>query len=160
MRKIELDSLDRRILEVIQTDGRVSNADLADKVGLSPSACHRRLRRLEEEGVVEGYAALLSPAAVGRGASVFVSITLDRQQEQDLARFEEQVRTCPEVMECYLMAGDSDYLLRVVVADGADYERLHTQVLTRLPGVARVRSAFTLRTVAKRTALPMALAAD
>lgn len=155
MRKIELDTLDRRILEMIQSDGRISNADLAEKVGLSPSACHRRLRRLEEEGVVEGYAALLNPGAVGRGSSVFVSITLDRQQEQDLARFEAQVRQCPEVMECYLMAGDADYLLRVVVADGADYERLHTQVLTRLPGVARVRSSFTLRTVAKRTALPM-----
>ncbi|QJE72384.1 Lrp/AsnC family transcriptional regulator [Aerophototrophica crusticola] len=155
MRKIELDSLDRRILDCIQADGRVSNADLADKVGLSPSACHRRLRRLEEEGVVEGYVALLNGAALGRGTSVFVQITLDRQQEQDLRAFEARVMECPEVMECYLMAGDSDYLLRVLVADGSDYERLHTQTLTRLPGVARVRSSFTLRTVAKRTALPM-----
>lgn len=155
MRKIELDPLDRRILDCIQADGRVSNADLADKVGLSPSACHRRLRRLEEEGVVEGYVALLNGAALGRGTSVFVQITLDRQQEQDLRAFEARVMECPEVMECYLMAGDSDYLLRVLVADGSDYERLHTQTLTRLPGVARVRSSFTLRTVAKRTALPM-----
>lgn len=155
MRKIELDGLDRRILDAIQGDGRISNADLAERVGLSPSACHRRLRRLEEEGVVEGYVALVSPAALGRGTSVFVQITLDRQQEQDLRAFEAKVMECPEVMECYLMAGDSDYLLRVVVADGADYERLHTQTLTRLPGVARVRSSFTLRTVAKRTAVPM-----
>ncbi|WP_114391924.1 Lrp/AsnC family transcriptional regulator [Oleisolibacter albus] len=154
MRKIDLDSLDHRILEIIQADGRISNADLADAVGLSPSACHRRLRRLEEEGVVEGYVALLNPLALGRGTSVFVQITLDRQQEQDLRAFEARVMECPEVMECYLMAGDSDYMLRVVVADGGDYERLHTQTLTRLPGVARVRSSFTLRTVAKRTTMP------
>lgn len=154
MRKIELDSLDHRILDVIQADGRISNADLAEKVNLSPSACHRRLRRLEEEGVVEGYVALLNPGVVGRGTSVFVSITLDRQQEQDLAAFEAKVRDCPEVMECYLMAGDSDYLLRVLVKGGADYERLHTQTLTRLPGVARVRSSFTLRTVVRSTAIP------
>lgn len=155
MREMEFDAVDRKILSAIQADGRISVADLADKVGLSASACHRRLKRLEDDGVVEGYVALLSPGAMGRGTSVFVSITLDRQQEQDLATFEAKVGECPEVMECYLMAGDSDYLLRVVVADGADYERLHTQVLTRLPGVARVRSSFTLRTVAKRTALPM-----
>ncbi|ACI98192.1 Lrp/AsnC family transcriptional regulator [Rhodospirillum centenum] len=154
MRKIDLDTMDRRILDTVQADGRISNADLADRVGLSPSACHRRLRRLEEEGVVEGYVALLNGGVLGRGMSVFVSITLDRQQEQDLAAFEAKVRECPEVMECYLMAGDSDYLLRVLVQDGADYERLHTQMLTRLPGVARVRSSFTLRTVAKRTAIP------
>ncbi|MFC7331692.1 Lrp/AsnC family transcriptional regulator [Rhodocista pekingensis] len=154
MRKIDLDTMDRRILDTVQADGRISNADLADRVGLSPSACHRRLRRLEEEGVVEGYVALLNGGVLGRGMSVFVSITLDRQQEQDLAAFEAKVRDCPEVMECYLMAGDSDYLLRVLVQDGADYERLHTQMLTRLPGVARVRSSFTLRTVAKRTAIP------
>ncbi|MFM2042623.1 MAG: leucine-responsive regulatory protein [Pseudomonadota bacterium] len=155
MRAIDFDAVDRKILSHIQADGRISVADLAEKVGLSASACHRRLKRLEEEGVVEGYTALLNPAALGRGMSVFVSITLDRQQEQDLTRFEEEVRRCPEVMECYLMAGDSDYLLRVVVADGTDYERLHTQVLTRLPGVARVRSSFTLRAVAKRTDLPL-----
>jgi len=155
MHAVGFDAIDRRILAAIQQDGRISVADLADKAGLSASACHRRLKRLEDDGVVEGYAALLNAHAVGRGTSVFVSITLDRQQEQDLAAFEERVRACPEVMECYLMAGDSDYLLRVVVADGADYERLHTQVLTRLPGVARVRSSFTLRTVAKRTAIPL-----
>ncbi|WP_162937444.1 Lrp/AsnC family transcriptional regulator [Indioceanicola profundi] len=151
---MDFDAVDRRILLAIQADGRVSVADLAERVGLSASACHRRLKRLEDEGVVEGYVALLNPCAMGLGTSVFVSITLDRQQEQDLALFEAKVRECPEVMDCYLMAGDADYLLRVVVADGADYERLHTQVLTRLPGVARVRSSFTLRTVAKRTALP------
>jgi len=155
MRKITFDALDRKILTTIQADGRISIADLAEVVGLSPSACHRRLRQLEEAGVVEGYVALVNPGACGRGTSVFVQITLDRQQEQDLAAFEAKARECPEVMECYLMAGDSDYLLRVVVADGSDYERLHTQTLTRLPGVARVRSSFTLRTVAKRTAIPM-----
>ena len=155
MRPIDLDAIDVKILTHVQADGRISVADLADKVGLSPSACHRRLKRLEDDGVIEGYVGLVSPAALGRGTSVFVQITLDRQQDQDLRAFEAKVMECPEVMECYLMAGDSDYMLRVVVADGSDYERLHTQTLTRLPGVARVRSSFTLRTVAKRTTVLM-----
>jgi Lrp/AsnC family transcriptional regulator, leucine-responsive regulatory protein len=150
-----LDALDRRLLTVLQAEGRISNADLADRIGLSASACHRRLKRLEEDGVITGYAALVDPVAVGRGSVVFVQITLDRQQDHDLRAFEEAVGRCPEVMECYLMAGESDYLVRVLVADGRDYERLHTQVLTRLPGVARVRSSFTLRTVAKSTTVPM-----
>ncbi|SNS95442.1 transcriptional regulator, AsnC family [Azospirillum sp. RU38E] len=155
MRPADLDAIDVKILTHVQADGRISVADLADKVGLSPSACHRRLKRLEDDGVIEGYVGLVSPAALGRGTSVFVQITLDRQQDQDLRAFEAKVMESPEVMECYLMAGDSDYMLRVMVADGSDYERLHTQTLTRLPGVARVRSSFTLRTVAKRTTVPI-----
>jgi Lrp/AsnC family transcriptional regulator, leucine-responsive regulatory protein len=154
---IDLDAIDLKILTLVQADGRISVADLAAAVALSASACHRRLKRLEDEGVIESYVALLNPAPLGRATSVFVQITLDRQQEQDLRAFEAKVMECPEVMECYLMAGDSDYLLRVVVADGRDYERLHTQTLTRLPGVARVRSSFALRAVAKRTALPLLL---
>lgn len=151
----DLDSIDRAILSHLQKDGRLSNAELAARVGLSESACLRRVRRLEDGHVIAGYRMLVNQAAVARAGNVFVEVTLDRQQRDDLASFEAAVSEVPEVMECYLMAGDLDYLLRVVVKDTADYERVHMERLTGLPGVARVRSSFALRTVVKRTEIPL-----
>jgi DNA-binding Lrp family transcriptional regulator len=153
--KMKLDRVDNHILAALQLDGRISNRDLAEKVHLSESACLRRMRALEEAGVIDRYAALVNQARVGLPGNVFVSITLNRQEQADLAAFEEAVKRVPEVMECYLMTGQQDYLLRVVVSDPADFERLHSQHLTRLPGVARVQSSFALRTVRKGNELPL-----
>jgi DNA-binding Lrp family transcriptional regulator len=152
---VKLDRTDQTILAELQRDGRLSNRELAEKVHLSESACLRRVRALEEAGVIDRYAALVSQAKVGLPGNVFVSITLNRQEQADLAAFEEAVKRVPEVMECYLMTGAQDYLLRVVVTDPPDFERLHSQHLTRLPGVARVQSSFALRTVRKGTELPL-----
>jgi len=153
--KILPDKTDRTILREIQKDGRISNVELARRVNLSESACLRRVRALEDAGVIDGYVGLVNPAMAGLSGNVFVRITLQRQQQKDLEDFERAVSRVPEVMECYLMTGDSDYLLRVIVANAADFERLHYQQLTRLPGVARVQSSFALRTVVKRTAIPI-----
>ena len=152
---MKLDRTDRTILAELQRDGRLSNRELADKVHLSESACLRRVRALEEAGVIDRYAALVSQSKVGLPGNVFVSITLNRQEQTDLAAFEEAVKRVPEVMECYLMTGAQDYLLRVAVSDPADFERLHSQHLTRLPGVARVQSSSALRTVRKSVELPV-----
>jgi Lrp/AsnC family transcriptional regulator, leucine-responsive regulatory protein len=154
-RSISVDPIDRRILEVLQRDGRITNAALAEQVSLSESACLRRVHALERSGLISGYGARIDPEKVGLPVSVFVSITLDRQDQTDLKVFEDAVRRIPEVMECYLMTGDFDYLVRVAVADTADFELVHSQVLTRLPGVARVHSSFALRTVTRVSALPI-----
>jgi len=152
---IPIDRIDRGILEQLQDDGRMTNAALAERVHLSPSACLRRVRRLEDEGVIEGYVMLVDQGAVGRPTNIFVEITLHSQSEEALDAFEQAVAACPDVMECYLMSGDADYLLRVAAADTADYERIHRTHLARLPGVARIRTSFALRTVCKKTALPV-----
>lgn len=148
---IELDAIDRKILNLLQSDGRMTNADLAERIHLSPSACLRRVRHLEDEGVIEGYVMLVDQAAIDRPANIFVEITLSGQNEETLAAFEAAVVECPDVMECHLMSGDADYLLRVVAADTADYERVH-KIMASLPGLARTRSSFVLRTVSKKTA--------
>ncbi|PWB42044.1 MAG: AsnC family transcriptional regulator [Rhodocyclales bacterium] len=153
MRQIDLDKTDRKMLALLQADGRMTNAELAQRISLSPSACLRRVQRLEAAGVIAGYVALVSQEAVGRPTSIFVEVTLKSQSEEALKAFERAVRACPDVMECYLMSGDADYLIRVVAADTQDYERIHKQHLTRLPGVARIRSSFALRAVCKKTAL-------
>jgi Lrp/AsnC family leucine-responsive transcriptional regulator len=152
---MELDRYDRALLEVLQVEGRITNSDLAARVHLSESACLRRVRRLEAEGLIEAYAAVLNQPRAGLPVNVFVSITLERQERADLRSFEEAVCKIPEVMECYLMSGEYDYLLRVVVADTADFERVHSQHLTSLPHVSRVHSSFALRTVQKSRALPL-----
>jgi len=152
---MKLDRIDRTLLTELQRDGRISNRDLAERVHLSESACLRRVRALDEAGVIERYAAVVSQAKAGLPGNVFVSITLNRQEQGDLSAFEEAIRRVPEVMECYLMAGPQDYLLRVVVSDPSDFERVHSQHLTRLPGVARVQSSFALRTVRKSAELPV-----
>jgi Lrp/AsnC family leucine-responsive transcriptional regulator len=152
---MKLDRTDQALLVELQRDGRLTNRELAERIHLSESACLRRVRALEEAGVIDRYAALVNQSRVGLPGNVFVSITLNRQEQADLRAFEEAVRRVPEVMECYLMTGQQDYLLRVVVSDPADFERLHSQHLTRLPGVARVQSSFALRTVRKSTELPL-----
>jgi DNA-binding Lrp family transcriptional regulator len=155
MAENSLDAIDRRILHELQENARISNADLARAVGLSPSPCLRRVRELEQGGVIRGHVALLSPSAVGLPVSVFVQVTLERQVEKALDVFEASALDRPEVMECYLMTGDADYLLRVVVADLAAYEAFLKSYLTRVPGVASIKSSFALKQVKYRTALPL-----
>lgn len=148
-----LDAMDRRILAQLQRDGRMTNQTLAERVHLSPSACHRRVARLEAEGIIAGYVAVVDPAAVGHGTAVFVHVSLDRQNRAAMDAFEATVSACPDIMECHLMSGDADYLLKVAARDMADYERIHTDQLACMPGVARIRSSFTLRTVKRETAV-------
>ena len=150
-----IDRIDRLILHEIQLDGRLTNAALALLANLSESACLRRVRRLEAAGLIRGYVGLVDQSSAGYPDNVFVRITLTSQQQDDLRKFEAAVRKVPEVMECYLMSGDADYLLRVIVADARDYERVHSQHLTQLPGVDRVHSSFALRTVIKKTEIPV-----
>ena len=152
---MEFDRTDAAILEALQRDGRTSNVDLAALVHLSESACLRRVRQLEDAGMIGRYVMLVDQARVGFPIDVFVQISLSRQQGEDLAKFETAVAAVPEIMECHLMTGDADYLLRVIAADAADFERLHTQHLTRLPGVSRVHSSFALRKVVKKTEVPI-----
>ena len=144
---MKVDRYDRVILNALQKDGRISNVDLAGLVSLSESACLRRVRRLEEKGFIEKYTALLDQRRAGLAGNVFVHIALQREEQSELAAFEAAVQNLPEVMECYLMTGEFDYLLRVVVSDMADFERVHKESLTRLPGVARVNSSVAIRTV-------------
>ena len=152
---VELDRIDRLILHELQLNAKLSNQALAGVVSLSESACLRRVKRLEESGMLRGYVGLVDQSMAGYPDNVFVQITLVSQQQADLAAFEAAVREIPEVMECYLMSGAADYILRVIVEDARDYERVHSQHLTRLPGVARVNSNFSLRTVIKKTELPI-----
>ena len=155
MSEFELDPIDRRILGELQRNGRISNVDLAASVGLSPSPCLRRVRDLENGGVIDRYAAIIDQNAAGRSLSVFVQVTLERQIETALDAFERSVSERPEVMECYLMTGDSDYLLRVVVADVSAYEVFLKDHLTRIPGVSAIKSSFALNRVKYETALPL-----
>lgn len=152
----QLDAIDRRILEHLQGNARISNVDLAARVGISASPCWRRVRELEEGGVISNYVTLIDAASVGLTVSVFVNVSLEKQVERQLEVFQNAIRGRPEVMECYLMTGEFDYLLRVVVSDMADFERVHKESLTRLPGVARVNSSVAIRTVRKTTELPLA----
>lgn len=147
-----LDATDRAILDVLQQDGRITNAALAQQVHLSASACLRRVRQLEEAGVIDRYVALLDPREIGRGTDVFVEISLHNQAEEVLDDFEAVVARAPEVMSCHLMAGPADYLVHVVVSDVADYERLHRTHLAKLPGVSNLRSTFAIRAVHTSTA--------
>jgi Lrp/AsnC family leucine-responsive transcriptional regulator len=155
LRYMEIDSIDRRILEVLQTAGRMSNADLSEKVNLSASACHRRVQRLEKDGFIRDYVALLDPRKVNRPTTVFVEITLSGQADEVLDAFEKAVAKVPDVLECHLMAGTADYLLKVVAGDTEDFARIHRRHLATLPGVAQMQSSFALRTVRQTTALPV-----
>ena len=150
-----LDEIDRRILSTFQRQGRITNADLSERVHLSPSACHRRVARLEEAGFIAGYVALLDRRRIGRPTTVFVEITLSGQADDVLDAFEREVARIPEVLECHLMAGTADYLLKVSAEDSEDFARIHRRALARLPGVAQMHSSFALRTVMQTTALPV-----
>jgi len=152
---MDLDSMDRRILTVLQKSGRISNAELSDQVNLSPSACHRRVQRLEKEGYIRNYVAMVDPRRIGLPTMVFVEITLSGQADELLEAFEREVARVPEVLECHLMAGSADYILKVVARDTDDFARIHRQKLARLPGVQGMQSSFALRTVFKTTALPV-----
>jgi Lrp/AsnC family transcriptional regulator, leucine-responsive regulatory protein len=152
---LEFDAIDRSILDVLQDDARISNVELSEKVNLSPSPCLRRVRRLESEGTIRSYVTLLDPAEVGLPVSVFVQVSLERQVDDALENFERAIVARPEVMECYLMTGDSDYLLRVVTPDLESFQRFLLDHLTRIPGVASIKSSFALKQVSYRTALPL-----
>ncbi|MFD0917578.1 Lrp/AsnC family transcriptional regulator [Pseudahrensia aquimaris] len=147
---MELDAIDRSILTELQRDARVPNVQLAERVGLSPSACSRRVDALEKSGIVRGYHARLSSKALGHPIVVIVYITLEGQSVAQLADFEAAVKKCPNVLVCYLMSGESDYLLRVAAQDLEDYERIHKEWLSSMPGVARMTSSFALREVINR----------
>ncbi|QYZ68970.1 Lrp/AsnC family transcriptional regulator [Neotabrizicola shimadae] len=149
----ELDATDLRILTVLQKEGRVTNAELSERVNLSPSACHRRVQRLEEDGYIAAYVALLDARKMGRPTTVFVEITLQGQADELLEAFEKAVKRVPDVLECHLMAGTADYLLKILARDTEDFARIHRQYLTRLPGVAQMHSSFALRTVFQTTAI-------
>lgn len=152
---MSLDTTDRRILAALQIKGRMSNAELSEKVNLSPSACHRRVQRLEADGYIRNYVALLDARKMGVPSTVFVEITLQAQADEVLEAFERAVARIPDVMECHLMAGTADYILKLVAENTEDFARIHRQYLTRLPGVAQMQSSFSLRTVFETTALPV-----
>lgn len=146
-----LDQVDRHILRVLKRNARISNADLAAEVGLSPSACLRRVAIMERESVIRGYTALVNDQEVEKSIAVIIQITLERQTEEYFRRFETEVRKHPEIRECYLMTGGADYLLRVNVANAADFEQIHRGTLAVLPGVLRVQSNFAIRNVLARS---------
>jgi DNA-binding Lrp family transcriptional regulator len=151
-----MDNIDRRILHELQQDGSLSNVELARRVGLSASPCLTRVRALEASGVIRQYVALADAARLGLGLNVFINISLRTQGKDALARFEERIAQQDEVMECYLMTGDSDYLIRVVVADMAALERFILDQLTPMAEVEKIRSSFALKQVRYKTALPLA----
>ncbi|NVO57874.1 Lrp/AsnC family transcriptional regulator [Rhodobacteraceae bacterium B1Z28] len=152
---MSIDATDRKILAALQRNGRMSNAELSDQVNLSPSACHRRVQRLELDGYIRNYVALLDARKMNVPTTVFVEITLQGQAEEVLDAFEKAVARIPDVLECHLMAGTADYILKVVAENTEDFARIHRQYLSRLPGVAQMQSSFALRTVFKTTALPV-----
>jgi Lrp/AsnC family transcriptional regulator, leucine-responsive regulatory protein len=146
-----LDTFDIRLLQHLLGDARISHLDLASRIGLSPTACARRIRQLEESGVLRGYRADVDSTALGFGTTVIVTITLEKQSEDMLAAFEKAVARCPDVISCHLMSGDEDYLLQVGARGIEDFERIHKQYLSRLPGIARIHSSFAMREVVRRT---------
>ncbi len=152
---MKLDAIDRRLLALLQENGRLPVTDLAEKAGLTTSPCLRRLKILEQAGIIRGYAALVDQQKVGLPVSVFVSVKLEMQREEALERFEATIRDCPEVVECYLMTGPRDYLLRVVAQDLAAFEYFLKQTLTRIEGVASIESSFALSQVKHSNALPI-----
>lgn len=152
---VALDQIDRKILKALQGNARLSSQELSDQVGISPSPCWRRVKALEESGVISRYVTLVDPEALGLSISIFTNVSLDKQIETALETFQKAVRRRPEVMECYLMTGDFDYLLRVVVGSLHDYERFLLDHLTKIPGVASIKSSFALKQVKYTTALPV-----
>lgn len=152
---MKLDPIDLRILDELQRDGALSNVELARRIQLSPSPCLARVKALEQGGVIERYVALASATALGLGLNVFISISLTSQNKASLAEFERRIAEHDEVMECYLMTGDSDYLIRVALPDMAALERFILEQLTPIPGIEKIRSSFALKQVRSKTALPL-----
>ena len=153
--EVKLDAIDRSILMELQAEGRLSNLELAQRVHLSPSACLRRVKALEDAGVIAQYVAMINPRAVGKHGVSFTIINLESMNTPQLEAFEQAVRDQPEVLDCFYVAGSNDYLIRFTYRDAEDLERIHSDVLMRLPGVARSNSLLVLRTVKKTTALPL-----
>ncbi|MGR3541585.1 MAG: Lrp/AsnC family transcriptional regulator [Hasllibacter sp.] len=149
------DDTDARILAIVQKDARLPLAEMADRAGLSASACHRRLQRMTKAGLIRGHVALVDARAVGRSVTAFVEISLSSQADEVLDAFEAAVRRIPDVLECHLTTGGHDYLLKLVARDPDDFARIHRRHLARLPGVARIESSFSLKTVRETTALPV-----
>ncbi len=152
---MKLDRTNYRILHHIQYNARISNVELAEAVGLSPAPCLRRVKALEKAGVIKRYAGIVDAGAVGLPISIFVNVSLERQEPSGLEEFETRIRSYPEVMDCYLMTGASDYLVRIVVPDLQAYERFLADKLTRIPGVANIQSSFALKQVVYNTKLPL-----
>jgi DNA-binding Lrp family transcriptional regulator len=150
-----LDEIDLRILAALQKDARISNQLLAERVGLSPSPCLRRVRQLEEDGVIRRYVTLLDPRALGHGLHAFVEVRLDRQTRASVDRFEAEIVKFPEVLECHFMAGDADYLLRVVVKDLDEFRAFHMNKLVKVPGVANVKSSISMKQIKYTTEFPV-----
>ena len=152
---MKMDVIDLRILRELQQDGSLSNVELARRVHLSPSPCLARVKALQEAGVISRYVALVDPRSLGLGLNVFISISLKEQSRASLAEFEQRIAEQDEIMECYLMTGDSDYLIRVMLPDIAALERFILERLTPIPGIEKIRSSFTLKQVRYKTALPL-----
>ena len=152
---VQLDAIDRAILTELQQSGRLSNQELALRVHLSPSACLRRVKALEDNGVIAQYVALVNPRAVGKHGISYTIVNLETMANNMLETFEQAVRDCPEILDCHYVAGANDYLIRFAYRDAEDLERFHSEVLMHLPGVARSNSMLVLRTVKKTTALPL-----
>ena len=153
--EVKLDAIDRAILAELQREGRMSNLELAQRVHLSPSACLRRVKALDDNGVIARYVAIVNPRAVGKHGVSFTIINLESMNTPQLEAFEQAVRDQPEVLDCFYVAGSNDYLIRFTYRDAEDLERIHSEVLMRLPNVARTNSLLVLRTVKKTTALPL-----
>lgn len=150
-----MDNIDKKIIKQLQLNARISNEDLANKVGLSPSPCLRRVRKLESQGVLQGYTATVNQEICGLPMNVFISVKLEKPDDKTIQVFEQQVNTLDEVMECYLMTGNRDYLLRVVAADLKSYERFIRNSLSKLPGIGSIESSFAFGHVKQQTALPL-----
>jgi len=155
MPKIEIDSIDYKILKHLQNDGRISNAELADKIALSPSPCLRRVKSLENKGVIERYVAIVNPKLIGLPVNVVINVSLQSQEQSQLQMFQQRIALCEEVMECYLMTGGSDYMLRVVVPDLEHFEHFLVEKLTCIPGISNIQSSFALKQLIYRTELPI-----
>jgi Lrp/AsnC family transcriptional regulator, leucine-responsive regulatory protein len=154
---MRIDKIDMLILQSLQDNARIANVELAQKVGLSPSACSRRLAQLEESGVIEGYQAVISNKALGHTITALVHITLQGQSETHLQKFERAISTCPYIVACFLMSGESDYLLRVNARDMEHYEQIYKNWLSALPGVSRIQSSFAMRMVVNRANIDVAM---
>ena len=146
-----MDRIDQRLLSSLQEDSRRSIAELAEQVALSPSACHRRIKQLEESGIIQGYGARVDGKKLGYAMEFFIEVSLETQYEEALTRFESSVKEIPEILECFLMTGESDYILRIAVKDTEDYERFYRETLGKMPGVSRIQSSLVLRTINRRT---------
>ncbi|MCP4384486.1 MAG: Lrp/AsnC family transcriptional regulator [Hyphomicrobiales bacterium] len=152
---VQIDQIDRKIIAALARDGRLTAVELSNRIGLSPSACTRRLQGLEAAGIITGYRALVDPTTVGLGVKVFVEVTLERQNDDALKAFEIALSECPNVLSCHLMSGSSDYLIELVARDLSDFEQVHANVLSRLPGVFRIESKFALRQAVDRPLAPI-----